>query len=578
MKIVHSGRRTPFIILLLIAVFTLAFTGTLLATTDEADAIPPLMAPFRTVSVFPAVDETDAPLVPLVEVNFNIPFKPATITSDSFYIEKPGGAKAKGHFTFKEADTQAFLKTDEVLQPGTTYKVVLTNAIKSKGLLSYSLVSTTWTFRTTTPPKVVSTTPAASATSVAVDQAVRVTFDRDIDPTTVKHATFYLKEQAGSSALDSQIFCEANKRDIMLVPADQLKKNTTYEVILTTGIKGTNGLPLAKQVSWLFTTVAPALPPPPPPAPLEVVEKTPAPEAVDVRPGSYVHVTFDADIDPTTINDGTFYLYELHTGPVPAAILFSLDGRTVTLKPNDQLNWDKTYRMTLTTGVKALNGPALSRAVSWTFTTAAAPALPPPPPTVAFTDVKPGDPYYDAIMELAVRQIVSGFGDGRFGPGESVRRAQFAKMIVGVLGLPVDEDDWPHPEVRFVDLGADDLSDLYPHEYVSVCFRNGITQGKTPTSFVPYDHITRYQVISMVVRAVEKLRPGYLTTPTPGFGLWRGDPTHGPNAAQAEYSGLLEGLGHSGGLQSLDPYGNMTRGEVAQVLCNLLMLLQPMVP
>ncbi|NLE73142.1 MAG: hypothetical protein GX604_00700 [Actinobacteria bacterium] len=571
------GRRSPFVILVLAATFALAFTGALLATADEAGADLPQLAPFRAVDVFPVIGETDAPLVPLVKVNFNIPFKPGTITGDSFYIEKPGGAKAKGHFAFDTADTRALLMTDEVLQPGTTYKVVLTSAIKSKGLLSYSLLSTTWTFRTTTPPKVVSTTPAASATSVAVDQAVRVTFDRDIDPATVKHATFYLKEHAGFFALDSQIFCEANKRDIMLVPAAQLKKNTTYEVILTTGMKGANGLPLEKQVSWLFTTVAPALPPPPPPVSLEVVEKTPAPEAKDVHPGSHVQVTFNTVIDPATVNASTFSLYELHTGPVPAATLFSLDGRTITLRPNDPLNWNKTYRTTLTTGVKALNGPALPRAVTWIFTTAAAPPLPPPPPTVAFTDVKPNHPYYDAIMELASRGIVSGYGDGRFGPADPVRRAQFAKMIVGVLGLPVTEDDFPHPDIAFTDLGQDNPTDLYPHEYVSVCFRNGITLGKDATHFAPYDFITRYQVITMVVRAVDKLRPGYLTTPPPGFGAWRGDPDHGANAARAEYSGLLEGLGHSGGLQSLDPYDDMTRGEVAQVLYTLLLLRTPVV-
>jgi hypothetical protein len=49
------------------------------------------------------------------------------------------------------------------------------------------------------------------------------------------------------------------------------------------------------------------------------------------------------------------------------------------------------------------------------------------------------------------------------------------------------------------------------------------------------------------------------------------DPTHGANAARAEYNGLLQGL-HLG---ALDPYGDMSRGEVVQVLCNLIDLLAP---
>ncbi len=572
MKKAYSSCRNPFSALLLIAVLLLAMTGALLATADEAAADPPALAPFRVTNVSPVVGETDAPLSPLIKVDFNIAFKPSTITADSFYLEKPGGAKAKGHFEFALGNTRAMLKTDEVLQPGTTYKVVLTKAIKSSGILiSHPLSPYSWTFKTTTAPKVVKTIPAAEANNVPLDQTVRVTFDRDIDPATVKQTTFYLKEWGESGTVSAQVFCEANKRDILLAPAAKLKKDTTYQVTLTTGIKGTNNLPLEKQATWLFTTIADPLPPPSQEA-FEVVSRLPAPDAVDVHPGSAVNVTFNARIDPNTFNDSTFYLYELHVGPVSAGRFFSFDGLTVTLRPDKNLDWGKTYRMTVTTGVKAFSGPALKKAVSWTFTTAAAPPLPPPPPTIAFSDVNPGDPYYDAIMALATKKIVSGYGDGKFGPGDPVKRAQFAKMIVGTLGLPVTENDWPHSAVPFVDLGPDDPNDLYPHEYVSVCFRNGITKGKTDRQFAPYDDITRYRVISMVVRAVEESRPGYLVTPPASFGLWRGDSTHGLNAAKAEYCGLLTGLGHSGGLQSLDPYGWMTRGEVAQVLHNLLNL------
>ena len=104
---------------------------------------------------------------------------------------------------------------------------------------------------------------------------------------------------------------------------------------------------------------------------------------------------------------------------------------------------------------------------------------------------------------------------------------------------------------------------------MAVCAANGITLGKTETSFDPIGNITRYQVISMVVRTADNLQPGLLTPPPSGFGTWSGDPTHGSNAARAEYNSLLSGLS----LSSLNPYGNMTRGEVAQVLHNLLVKL-----
>ncbi len=167
------------------------------------------------------------------------------------------------------------------------------------------------------------------------------------------------------------------------------------------------------------------------------------------------------------------------------------------------------------------------------------------------------NPYYEAITELASRGIVSGYGDGRFGPKDPVRRAQFAKMIVGVLGLPVTENDFPHPDVTFIDLGTDNPNDLYPHEYVSVCFRNGITLGKDATHFAPYDFITRYQVISMVVRAAKRFPMNMVVgEPQAGYGAWRGDSTHGYNAAWAQLNGLLTGLD-----LTLDPYDDMTRAK-----------------
>ena len=73
----------------------------------------------------------------------------------------------------------------------------------------------------------------------------------------------------------------------------------------------------------------------------------------------------------------------------------------------------------------------------------------------------------------------------------------------------------------------------------------------------------------MVVRAVDDLRPGLLATPPGGWpatSSWAKNATHGANAARAEYNGLLSGLDLAG----LSPTGSMNRGEVAQVLHNLL--------
>ncbi len=190
--------------------------------------------------------------------------------------------------------------------------------------------------------------------------------------------------------------------------------------------------------------------------------------------------------------------------------------------------------------------------------------------SISFPDVPSGHPYFTAIIDLATRNIIGGFADGTFGPGKDVTRQQFAKMAVLTGGYPVSEAD----VCTFVDVPKTDSSTLYPDNYIAVCAAKGITTGKTATTFDPGGNITRYQMISMTVRMAMNLNPGLLQAPAPGYtgsAGWGANPTHGANALLAESNGLLDGLA----LSSLDPNGNMTRGEVAQVLHNLLAKLSP---
>ena len=182
-----------------------------------------------------------------------------------------------------------------------------------------------------------------------------------------------------------------------------------------------------------------------------------------------------------------------------------------------------------------------------------------------FPDVPSSYKYHTAITDLASRGVIGGYTSGEFGPNNPVTRQQFAKMIVLAGGYPVSEADI----CPFVDVQKSDGATFYPDNYVAVCAAKGITTGKTETIFDPTGNITRYQVVTMVVRAADNLRPGLLVTPPAGWSgnaTWAGDATHGANAARAEHNGLLTGLD----LGSLAPLGNMTRGEVAQILHNLL--------
>src|SRR5660398_250469 len=215
--------------------------------------------------------------------------------------------------------------------------------------------------------------------------------------------------------------------------------------------------------------------------------------------------------------------------------------------------------------------PSTTTTTEPSITTATEP--PPTTPTTeppSFTDVSSGHPYSTAISDLSSRGIISGYGDDTFRPETTVKRAQFAKMIVGTLGLaPTLHEGMSSP---FTDLGADSQSSLYPHEYIAAAYPNNITKGMSAQSYGPYVEISRAQVMTMVVRAAESMHPGSLNDPPGSYSSSWGNfsHTHGANAEMAEYNGLLGGLPLNG--SASDPWASMPRGEVAQVLSNLLQL------
>jgi hypothetical protein len=286
-----------------------------------------------------------------------------------------------------------------------------------------------------------------------------------------------------------------------------------------------------------------------------VVSTSPDDGDTNVYYDPVISATFDRTIDPSTMSSANFYLTKSGGTPVSATLKYSTDKLGWYLYPTYNLEPGVTYQATLTAAVRGENGLALWDApVTWSFT------------TVYFTDVSLDNPYAIAISHLAAATIIGGFADHSYRPGEAVKRMQFAKIIALSLNLqPTVNDVCPFSDVPS-DLDANDP--LYPDHYVAAAFAHGVTQGKTAATFAPYDSITRFQLISMVIRAAQTKLPGLLQTPPTDYQpTWNTalSPDHGENARLAEYNHLLKGIP----LANLDPWDPMPRGEVAQVLYNL---------
>jgi hypothetical protein len=192
-----------------------------------------------------------------------------------------------------------------------------------------------------------------------------------------------------------------------------------------------------------------------------------------------------------------------------------------------------------------------------------------------FPDVPEGNQYYTGIEYIAARGIIEGYADGYFRPLNLALRQQFAKMIVLTMAQhdPAAYTATLSDMCTFVDAASIThvAGELYAYHYVAKAASTGLTVGYANHKFGPFDNIARKQVITMIVRAGN--REGVLETPPVGWVgvLSYADSTHGQNIRTAEYNGLLAGItGPAGTLASWDTAGYCNRGEMAQMLCNLL--------
>ncbi|MCM3711534.1 S-layer homology domain-containing protein [Sporosarcina luteola] len=130
-----------------------------------------------------------------------------------------------------------------------------------------------------------------------------------------------------------------------------------------------------------------------------------------------------------------------------------------------------------------------------------------------FKDVTSANGYYKAIAALAEKEIIGGYADGSYGPNEPIKRGQMASILVKAFDLP--RYDIPEHENPFKDV----------KQYVShspnilIIYRLGITTGTSSTTFSPNASITRGQAAKLM-KAAEEAKPQMKTLQASDFG-WK---------------------------------------------------------
>jgi hypothetical protein len=182
-----------------------------------------------------------------VAVVFNTPMDPASINSGSFMI-----AGVAGTVTYDATNKIAAFKPSPDFAPSTMYNASITVGARD---ISGTPLATPFNFSFTTratsdtsPPSVIVVNLVAGATCVPLDRKIKVTFDEQMDSLSVNSGTVFIAGVAGTVTYDV-VYQTAT-----FTPSANLAANTTYTIMVTTGVKDMGGVPLAAPFQQTFTT------------------------------------------------------------------------------------------------------------------------------------------------------------------------------------------------------------------------------------------------------------------------------------------------------------------------------------
>ncbi len=208
----------------------------------------------------PATPATNAPTVTMVvpqtsgtgtnreiAVVFSKAMDPASINTSTFVV-----AGVAGKVTYDAVNKIAAFKSAADYTANTSYNASITTGAKdTTGTPLASPFNFTFTTRATqdkSPPDIFAVNVAAGAICIPLDQKITVTFDEQMDSLSINSNTVFVQGVAGTVTYD------VTSQSATFTPSASLAANTTYTIMVTTGVTDMAGVPLAMPYSQTFST------------------------------------------------------------------------------------------------------------------------------------------------------------------------------------------------------------------------------------------------------------------------------------------------------------------------------------
>ncbi len=299
-----------------------------LTTAEGEDATSPAVT-----EVSPPDGTINAPVNSLVAVRFTEPIDPTSVTSNVVTLNA-GGSAIAGSIEASSDRLTLTLTPSSDLTPSTTYTVAVSGVTD---LVGNTTVPFTSSFTTSfdvssdvTPPMILSSTPAAGATSIPVDAIAQVTFSEPIDPASVAADAIFLARAdgifgGGDKPLASSL--QISGATVTITPLSSMLGNQLMRLTMAGGrIRDFAGNVALGQTSSFTTANVPDIDPP------TVSAVTPGSGSFDISSFTPIHVVFSEPIDPSTLTGANIDVLD-GTTMLLFFISRSVDNRQLTLTP-----------------------------------------------------------------------------------------------------------------------------------------------------------------------------------------------------------------------------------------------------
>ncbi len=176
----------------------------------------------------------------------------------------------------------------------------------------------------------------------------------------------------------------------------------------------------------------------------------------------------------------------------------------------------------------------------------------------SFSDVSKDNEYFEAITYLAGEKVVAGYPDGTFKPNNTVSRVEALKFIFEGIKETISSGNIPFSDVS--------NSEWYG-DYLYTAYSEGVVSGYPDGTFKPSNKVNKAEFYKILFNSM-KIDINFKIESAPFEDVKVGD-WFAPYLAYAKEIGIIDPS-----LEKISPSKDMTRGEVADAIYKLMLVMK----